>query len=376
MDPRWALCSKRCVWPATLNPEKIHTMRPRWQGLWLACLITAAASLRAESPYAGSKSCAACHPAQFERQSASAHAAALFRTQDHPLASAFLKAGTLDRKPGYRLEFFLAQGELRTRIRNAVDVMELPVEWAFGSGAQAVTLVTKVNQDWHVEHYTTYYSALHAWGPTPGQADLHPASLPEAAGLLYKTRDSAAGIAGCFECHSTGPVSFAPTGDAQLTELGVRCEACHGPGAAHVKNPQRSLQNPARLSPAQLNDFCGRCHRPPASKGVAIDWNYAWNVRHQPVYLSQSECFRKSGGALSCLRCHDPHGPAGRKPAGDYNARCHQCHAVVKPVCRQQTPANCIDCHMPLVSPQSPLRFTNHWIGVYGAGAKLKPIRN
>jgi formate-dependent nitrite reductase cytochrome c552 subunit len=44
-------------------------------------------------------------------------------------------------------------------------------------------------------------------------------------------------------------------------------------------------------------------------------------------------------------------------------------------VCLTQTVANCIDCHMPKVSPQIPLRFTNHWIGVYGPGAKLKPIR-
>jgi hypothetical protein len=28
---------------------------------------------------------------------------------------------------------------------------------------------------------------------------------------------------------------------------------------------------------------------------------------------------------------------------------------------------------MPRVSPQAGLRFTNHWIGVYAAGAKLKP---
>jgi hypothetical protein len=30
---------------------------------------------------------------------------------------------------------------------------------------------------------------------------------------------------------------------------------------------------------------------------------------------------------------------------------------------------------MPLVSPQAPLRFTNHWIGIYRSGAKLKPLR-
>jgi hypothetical protein len=140
------------------------------------------------------------------------------------------------------------------------------------------------------------------------------------------------------------------------------------------------MRNPASLTATELNEFCGRCHRPPASNGVKIDWNYAWNVRHQPVYLSQSVCFRQSRGTLSCLTCHDPHDPAGRKPAASYNARCLTCHdtAARRPtaVCLERTPANCIDCHMPLVSPQSPLRFTNHWIGVYGEGSRLKPVRN
>jgi hypothetical protein len=30
---------------------------------------------------------------------------------------------------------------------------------------------------------------------------------------------------------------------------------------------------------------------------------------------------------------------------------------------------------MPLVAPQTGLRFANHWIGVYGEGAKLQPLR-
>jgi hypothetical protein len=339
----------------------------------MVCWLAAAA----QPQFAGAKACAACHPAQFRRQSASAHAAALSRALDHPLAAAF-SSGGLERKPAYRFEFYLSAGELRTRIRDQADVMELPMEWAFGAGAQAVTFVSKVNQSWYVEHYSTYYPALKAWGPTPGQAVVHPTSLAEAAGVVSKTLDPATGISACFECHSTGPVSFAADGAVRMTEPGVHCEACHGAGVAHAQSPKQShLRNPARFSAAQLNEFCGRCHRPPASDGVKIDWNYAWNVRHQPVYLSQSACFRRSRGTLSCLTCHDPHGAAGRKPAAEYNARCEQCHSTTarrpKPVCLERTPANCIDCHMPLVSPQSPLRFTNHWIGVYGQGSKLKP---
>jgi hypothetical protein len=344
--------------------------------LWPIVAIAAQGQAR----FAGSKACAGCHEAEFRRQSASTHAAALSPAREHPSAPTF-SSGKLDRKPGYRFDFFLSSGELRTRIRDQADVMELPMEWAFGAGAQAITFVTRVDERWYLEHYSTWYPSLKAWGPTPGQAVLRPASLAEAAGVLYKRPDPANGISACFECHSTGPVSFTASGEVRLTEAGVHCEACHGAGAAHAENPQRHhMRNPARLTAAQLNEFCGRCHRPPASNGVAVDWNYAWNVRHQPVYLAQSTCFRQSRGMLSCLTCHDPHDPAGRKPAAAYNGRCLECHgktaAAPKPTCLERSPANCIDCHMPLVSPQSPLRFTNHWIGVYGDGAKLKPVRN
>jgi hypothetical protein len=124
------------------------------------------------------------------------------------------------------------------------------------------------------------------------------------------------------------------------------------------------------MSAPDLNEFCGRCHRPPAASGVAIDWNYAWNVRHQPIYLSESACFRKSQGALSCLTCHQPHEPLERDPQR-YNRVCASCHRAAHAASASKS--NCVDCHMPRVSPQPPLRFTNHWIGVYPEGAKLKP---
>lgn len=332
------------------------------------------------APYTGAKICGTCHPAQFSRQSSSAHAAALFRTRDHPLAPSFPLGGTPVHRTGYKFEFFRSAGQLWTRISDTGNVMDLPVEWAFGAGRQAVTFVTRVDKNWYVEHYLSYYSALRSYEPTPGQEAIRPTSVPEAAGLMYKISDPNTGIAGCFECHSTGPVSFAADGEATPGELGVRCESCHGSGAAHVKKASRTtIGNPATLSASELNEFCGRCHRPPAAKGIAIDWNHSWNVRHQPVYLNESACFRKSAGALSCLTCHNPHDGSDRKEAGYYNGRCVACHSASsrppKPVCEKRTPANCIDCHMPLVSPQPPLRFTNHWIGIYRDGARLKPAR-
>lgn len=318
--------------------------------------------------YIGAQSCKPCHPAEFASQSKSAHAGALTRVS----AGESFAAGKLSRPPQYRYEILRADGGLRVHIDNGADLMDLPLEWAFGSGRQAVTFVTRVNPEWYVEHYASWYTATKSYGPTPGQGDLRPKSMQEAAGVLYKISDPDFGIKGCFECHSTGPVSFDDKGDVHVHEDGVRCENCHGPGSAHAAEPAKHpLRNPAKLASAELNDFCGRCHRPPARKGIAIDWSYPWNLRHQPVYLSQSRCFLKSDGRLSCLTCHDAHEPAARKPVAFFNQKCNQCHDS----CAVRSRTNCIDCHMPMVSPQSPLRFTNHWIGIYRTGAKLKPER-
>ncbi|MGH9659007.1 MAG: multiheme c-type cytochrome, partial [Bryobacteraceae bacterium] len=178
-------------------------------------------------------------------------------------------------------------------------------------------------------------------------------------GLLYKTLDPQAGILGCFECHSTGPVRDTQSG-LEPGESGVQCEACHGAASAHVASAGKQKLSIPR---ADLNNFCGRCHRPPASDPASIDWSFAWNVRHQPVYLSQSQCFKKSGGALTCLTCHDAHAPRLARDA------CAGCHASTPRACGPR----CVNCHMPAVSPEPPLRFTNHWIGVYSGGAKLRP---
>ena len=349
-----------------------------WQIAALCCMVMEI-SARAAAPasYVGAQICRTCHAGQFTSQSASAHAVALSPVSDH---TNFPTGVKFTRDAQYHYEILSADGGLRVHIDNGADLMDLPLEWVFGAGRQASTFVTRVNEDWYLEHYATWYAATNSYGPTPGQEAVHPKSMSDAAGVLYSISDPKFGIKGCFECHSTGPVSFAGNGDAKVNENGVRCESCHGPGSEHAADPRHNaLTNPAKLSAADLNHFCGTCHRPPAAKSDTIDWNYAWNVRHQPVYLSQSRCFLKSRGALSCLTCHDPHEPAVVKPVAFFNARCLECHSgsskFHKTECLAKGRSNCIDCHMPLVSPQPALRFTNHWIGIYRAGAKLKPMR-
>lgn len=344
------------------------------QKLCCAALLAVSARCFAVSGgYVGAEVCARCHAAEFRTQSASGHAHALSVAASHPLAAHFVPRGILERRPDYLYRFSLAGSDFHVQVLDKENAMTVPIEWAFGAGEQAVTFVSRISREWYVEHYFTYYPMMHGLGVTPGQQTRAAKSLPDAVGLVYKALDPTQGIVRCFRCHSTGPVETAGE-SIQPTDPGVHCEVCHGPGANHARTGDPKLiRNPRRMPAAELNRFCGVCHRPPAATGVQIDWNFAWNVRHQPVYLSQSACFRKSKGALSCLTCHNPHKALNRESA-HYNGICRSCHPQAHSTATL-TMRNCVDCHMPRVSPQPPLRFTNHWIGVYDEGAKLKPVR-
>ena len=85
----------------------------------------------------------------------------------------------------------------------------------------------------------------------------------------------------CIDCHSVGgqprldPRTRAV--DTRVAELGVACEACHGPGKEHVRvsgapraasNPtgadaasrNLAIVNPAACSPQVSSQICGQCH--------------------------------------------------------------------------------------------------------------------
>ncbi len=82
----------------------------------------------------------------------------------------------------------------------------------------------------------------------------------------------------CLACHSTGydydlsnKIDRTVASGYQLTDvvadLGVSCEACHGPGSAHIANIMKDREaglaniiNPAKFSNQQQLDACGACH--------------------------------------------------------------------------------------------------------------------
>jgi hypothetical protein len=332
----------------------------RYVGLLTSALALALAA--EENTYVGAQTCAGCHPKHSRLQSKSEHAAALRSVSDHPLASRFSQKHTAYRPPDYRLEWY--GNEVRALDRT--NTLTLPVQWAFGAGQQAVTFLSQVDEDRYVEHHLSYYASARSMSVTPGHRGVRPDNLTEAAGVLYPTFAPDSAVMRCFQCHSTGPLKLGKKLELIPHELGVRCESCHGPGAAHVQAAGKAkIFNPGKVDGASMNSFCGNCHRPPA--GTVIDWTDPWNVRHQPVYLSRSACFIQSAGKLRCTSCHDPHS-ALELSAQAYNAQCADCHT--KP---HRPGSNCVSCHMPKVQPQANLSFTNHWIGIFNGTDKLRP---
>lgn len=198
----------------------------------------------------------------------------------------------------------------------------------------------------------------------------------------------------CLFCHNTGPVKNPvrtsrgePGYQTQVAELGISCEACHGPAADHVRlntNPPRrfalqsgqgdpSIVNPLRLSVERRDEVCARCHGAIWPKAEAWDRRTVRDpfIAGQPLgkfnhfYQSEAElsklakkepsdvdgrfwgdgtplttaleytgmalsaCYEKGHGTMSCLSCHQMHGSDPDhllKPGMRTNEACYQCH--------------------------------------------------
>lgn len=349
--------------------------------LWLAIFWTLPAG-GAANPYIGAEACRTCHPAQFAGQTQSGHARALYRAPEHPLAERFATQEPVILPPNFHFSLLASERSLRVRADDGKYVTELPLEWAFGAGVHAVTFVSKVNDQFYLEHSLSYFKDTDSLDLTSGHERLSRSTLHQAMGQTLKLEGGGPTIVNCFQCHSTGPVSISAKSEIRITEAGVRCEGCHGAGGAHRdaaalghRNRARTLiDNPKRLSATQINSLCGTCHR---SLSPDFNWNSAWNVRHQPPFLARSRCFRSSAGALTCITCHNPH-QSVRRDAEYYNSKCVACHKAgatsAKEICGAGNVAGCTGCHMPLVTGGAHLQFRNHWIGVYRGGESIRPV--
>ena len=259
-------------------------------------------------------------------------------------------------------------------VTDGKQTIAVPILYVFGQGKAGQTYVLRHGGELY-ESRVSFYERVGGLDLTLGAPSAAPTSLEAALGRRMNQDD----VRDCFGCHATAAVNGPK---AQLDKLvpGVRCEACHGPGARHVAAvkagnlKQKQIFNPAALGGDELNqEFCGACHRSASDVVTMPAAGGTGSVRFQPYRMFTSRCY-SDDRRISCTACHDPHADPEQAPEF-YDAKCLACHqadgkggAARAPHPKQTR--GCVSCHMPKVElPGSHFKFTDHQIRVVKPGA-------
>jgi hypothetical protein len=352
-------------------------------------------------PYIGPRVCAECHPGEFALHARSGHARTLSPASRRVLARGLDGKTVSDpESPEVLWSYAYRDGQLHIARKEQNQVEERVAEYAFGSGHHAMTFVSVIDP-WVpaiLEHRITYYTKQQGLGLTPGHdAPPRPPGKAPHGGVV-----SPGNARKCFGCHTTQASARDQRPIDEETMIpNVTCERCHGPGRAHVLAARRGAADaelelpfgPNRFTADSLLTLCGTCHRHPSrSQPGQIRPDDPHLARFQPVGILQSRCFRESGGALSCVTCHDPHARASSDRAA-YLAVCLSCHSGAAPSptgsharplnaataggvpCPIEPRGDCVDCHMPRVEAGQHIRFADHWIRIRRPGESALPLR-
>ena len=207
----------------------------------------------------------------------------------------------------------------------------------------------------------------------------------------------------CAQCHSTNlEKNYNPETDSYNTtwsDINVGCEACHGPGSAHVKwaemsemaRPQASnfalAQKTSNISSRELVEQCAPCH---SRRGAMGDYkhtetdlleNFLPSLLTEDLYFADGQIqdevyvygsFTQSKMYHQDVRCSDCHDVHSIKLVKEGNELCLQCHRAAQydtsehhfhkqegetgePIMSAEgeilfevgTGAQCAQCHMP-----------------------------
>ena len=349
--------------------------------------------------YVGSSTCAECHSREAEAWRSSQHAAAMSAVTEKTVLGRFDEARVT--YAGVTSTFFRRGGRFFVRT-DGLDGRLADFEIAYTFGVFPL-------QQYLIPRPGGRLQALGlAWDARPpaegGQRwfHLYPGQAIKAGDPLHWTGLEQNWNSMCADCHATNLRKGYDPGTREFhttwSELGVGCEACHGPGSAHVEAARRGAALAGvGLPPAPLDErrgvrwtidgrtgrpfrsrsrrddreieTCARCHSRRSQVTDAARAGDLLENAFRPAFLEPALFYpdgqqkeevygygsflqsRMYANGVTCSDCHDPHTAAVR-PQG--NAVCTQCHTQARYDAsshhfhRAGTPAaSCVTCHMP-----------------------------
>jgi cytochrome c554/c'-like protein len=333
-----------------------------------------------DAEFVGDKACAECHKKMTLTQAQSSMGMAMEPVGDSKVLNA--NPRMTFRSGPYTYEIKRQDKQSIYTVTDGKDTISLPIQYAFGQGKAGQTYLLQYEGAYY-ESLVSYYREVGGLDFTIGAPRGVPESLPKALGRRLGETETA----NCFACHSTGGVRGGKINFEKMAP-GVRCEACHGPGAAHVdairqgESGRRLTFNPAALGGDELTqEFCAACHRGSDEFGLLSSMEIN-NVRFQPYRIFHSKCY-SDDRRIACTSCHNPHEPLTQDIAF-YDKKCLACHAskeqpsgakaeagtqqTLAVACKVAT-KDCVSCHMPKIGPPAAhFKFTDHYIRIVKAG--------
>ena len=312
------------------------------------------------SDYAGNEACARCHSAIYEsyQKTSMAHASG-------PAIDALTPAEFTHKESGIHYRIYGENGRAWLGFDRPGDPAvqgKRELLYYIGSGRRGRSYLFETD-GFLFESPVNWYADKQVWDMAPAyqKAREMPLNLP-----AYTS---------CLNCHVSGMEAPAKDTDNRyptppFLHNGVSCERCHGPGTAHANGGE--IINPAKLTPARRDEICMQCH---LEGKVAIErpGRHVYEFRpgqeltdyvryfmltdsqasslgavSQVEALAQSQCKKKSGDAMSCTSCHNPHqSPAPAERVAYYRTKCLACHAAPFAAKHHADQPNCLTCHMP-----------------------------
>ena len=175
----------------------------------------------------------------------------------------------------------------------------------------------------------------------------------------------------CIACHSTqGRPRLDPQGglDTRVAELGIACEACHGPAYQHVRDngspfaryqahltraDEASIVNPRKLDHRRASEICSQCHAIWLfnDRTQERDWferGFAYRPGHDPtqtMFLLQPSQ-RASSTHVATVMSHAPDYVAGQFwPDGMARVSGREFNGMADSPCYQRGELSCLSCH-------------------------------
>lgn len=188
----------------------------------------------------------------------------------------------------------------------------------------------------------------------------------------------------CIKCHATHGQPHRDGGGTRVAELGIACEACHGPGARHAganRDPVRRFElyagddadttivNPKRLRHDRASQVCGQCH------GIEIfldqerarEWQRK-GMRFRPgddLFASQTLVSGRYEDNPPAVQAYiDNHAVFRLRncfwPDGMLRVAGREYHGMLETPCYQRGDMSCLSCHR-LHRPRDDARTLKAW---------------